>query len=264
MEENTEVLEHEDTTPNAEMQDGAGETAPEETAPATDGESGADTTPPEGTAGEGAQPQEEKFLLHYNHQPVEITQKEAQNYCQRWMHLSREGGLLDKINDLADRRGMEAEELIDGLIKAVNDSAMAECLEKAGGNQEIAQILYDKQMDGYKTAHLAANESRKAKADTDAGEVTERLAEEFAAMQSDFGLSDFGQVPKSVIDTAIGEGIHLRDAYLRYQWAESKRAEQNKKQQNAAQRATTGSQQGETMPNAENSIIAAMMQGVRG
>ena len=262
MEENTEALVQEDTTPSATAEDT--EQSVDTHATVDTDTAGEDTTPPDGEEEAEAQPTEQPFVVHYNHKPVELSQSDAQKYCQQWMHINRDGGLMDKITELADRVGDDAETMINRLIENANENEMQSCLEEAGGNEDYARMLYDRKMDGYKTAHLEAKE-RRAKSETDdVNAVTQRLADEFTDMQDKFPeLTGFEKIPQNVIDTAIGENIHLMDAYLRHKWQESTRRKTNDKQQKYAEAATAGSMSDAVTASADDPIIRQIKAAVR-
>lgn len=258
MEENMESTVTEDTTPEG------GEESTEAVEQTESVEESADTAEPDdGGEAEPAQEAEPTLMLHYNHQPVEISQKDAVTYCQRWMHISREGGTLDKLNRLADGFGVDADKMLEDLLDLNEEKIKASLLEECGGNQEVADKLYELDKIKRGEAIAAAAEKRKNDLSSSDAALQERLASEFSAMQEDFGLDDFSKLPKSVVDTAIGEDINLRDAYLRYWFAESKRKNTNQTQMTAAAKSTAGSQTG-VAEKAEDPVMAAMIRAIRG
>ena len=67
------------------------------------------------------------------------------------------------------------------------------------------------------------------------------------------------QLPDSVLDTAVREGIPLLDAYLRYRWQEEKRvAAANAKRQEAAARSAGSLSRGSTQtPPEQDAFLRA-------
>lgn len=97
-------------------------------------------------------------------------------------------------------------------------------------------------------------------AESESVDVTGRLAEEFLTLSAEFEhITAPSQLPDSVLDTAVREGIPLLDAYLRYRWQEEKRvAAANAKRQEAAARSAGSLSRGSTQtPPEQDAFLRA-------
>jgi hypothetical protein len=94
--------------------------------------------------------------------------------------------------------------------------------------------------------------------------LTQRLAAEYTALRAFVpDVGEFGTLPPEAVRQAVGEGIPLLDAYLRYAHRERCRIETERAAQAAAAAAATGTQS--AGGGAEvSSVEAAMLRGVWG
>ena len=131
-------------------------------------------------------------------------------------------------------------------------------------NEALAKRLYEAEKDKWDARYASSKQAEAKAPEQDREDLTARLAEEFVELKSEFpDLAEFQQVPQTVVDMAVSKGITLIDAYLRYQHAEQKKLTAAKAAQEAAAKASPGSQAagaGET----NNPTIDAMMAGVWG
>ncbi len=94
--------------------------------------------------------------------------------------------------------------------------------------------------------------------------VEERLADEFLALQAQCpDITDFEQLPSSVVDEAVQSGESLLLSYLRYCYRENGKVREAKDAAAHAGAASTGSLLGEVQPP-NDPAVEAMVRGVRG
>lgn len=94
--------------------------------------------------------------------------------------------------------------------------------------------------------------------------VEERLAEEFLALQAGCPeITDFEQLPSSVVDEAVQSGETLLLSYLRYCYRENQKVSEAKTAAALAGAASTGSLGG-AVPTPTDPAVEAMLRGVRG
>lgn len=274
MEENMEVMTPEGTTPTEPVTESTTDTAVQG-APAVDTqpeqqpvEGGEGTTPPPATDETPAQPTEEvtpvTIPVRFNHEDRELTVEEATTFAQKGMAYDQITPTLEKIRMLAAGCGKSMEEMVDALVEASDNNLRAQLLQEAGGNQNVADRLYELEK-GKRQAAYANRRQAEAQAETDARhQLDERLAEEFGELQAEFPeLTDFKAVPKEVVSEAIKKKITLYDAYLRYERKNAKAAAQNASQQAAAAAASTGSRADNAPASVEDPLIEAMLRGVQ-
>lgn len=73
-------------------------------------------------------------------------------------------------------------------------------------------------------------------------DITHRLAQEFFGLREEFpALHSPEQLPDTVLDMAVEQGIPLFDAYLRFRHEEEKRMRQEEERRRAAVARSTGS-----------------------
>ncbi len=96
------------------------------------------------------------------------------------------------------------------------------------------------------------------------GGVEERLADEFLMLQAECpDITDFEQLPKTVVEQAVNSGESLLLSYLRYCHRESVRVSEAKTAAALAGGCSVGSLGGETQP-LPDPAVEAMVRGVRG
>ena len=91
--------------------------------------------------------------------------------------------------------------------------------------------------------------------------VQQRLAEEYMELAREFPgkFRAFGDVPRSVVEAAVNQGISLYDAYLRHERSEEKRAADAKERQAQAAGQSSGSLKSDPVSTAPE--IEAFLQG---
>ncbi len=187
MKENEAVIGQEVAMPNAEEATVA--PAAETGTQAEDIPAGAVAKQPEQESDASSEPVAQTVGIPYNHKVVEVEMPTVIDYCQQFMHLSRNGGTLEKLNRLADYRGVTADDLLNGLLTAHDDSRREQLLRECNGDEALAD------------SRFAAEQAQREQAQRGNASfapipsVNERLAEEFAGMQADFGMTDFREVP---------------------------------------------------------------------
>ena len=94
--------------------------------------------------------------------------------------------------------------------------------------------------------------------------VEERLADEFLALQAECpDITDFEQLPMSVVERALESGDSLLVSYWRYCYRENSNVSEAQRAAALAGAASTGSLLGEVPPPADPAV-EAMVRGVRG
>lgn len=269
MDEFMEAVETEGTTPTPTAESATDEavadTQPEQQ-PETDG---AGTTPPPATDDAAtAQPTEEAspvtIPVRFNHEDRELTVEEATTYAQKGMAYDQMTPTIDKIRMLAAGCGKSMEEMVDALVEASDNNLRARLLEEAGGNQSVADRLYELEKGKRDAAYTSHRQAQERAEQESRARLDERLAEEFGELKAEFSeLTDFKKVPREVVSEAIKKNIPLYHAYLHYEHKNAKAAAQNARQQAQAAAATTGSRADSAPPDGEDPLIAAMMEGVR-
>ena len=275
MDEFMEAVETEGTTPTPTAESAAETDVQDETAVDTqpmqqsDAED-ADTTPPSADDDAAAQPTEEPATapitipVRFNHEERELTVEEATAFAQKGMAYDRITPTLDKIRRLAAGCGKSMDEMVDALVEASDNNLRQQLLMEAGGNQSVADRLYELEKSKRENAYTTRQQAE-AQAELDArNSMDERLAAEFLELQAEFPeLSDFKAVPREVVSEAIKKNISLYDSYLRYERKNTKNAAQNARQQTETAAVTMGSRADRAPAVAEDPLIAAMMEGVR-
>ena len=275
MDEFMEAVETEGTTPTPTAESAAETDVQAETAadtqpmqqPETDGEG---TTPPTATEEATAQPTEEPAAVpvtipvRFNHEERELTMDEATTYAQKGMAYDRITPTLDKIRRLAAGCGKSVDEMVDALVEASDNNLRQQLLVEAGGNQSVADKLYELEKSKRENAYTTRQQAE-AQAELDArNSMDERLAAEFLELQAEFPeLTDFRAVPKEVVSEAVRRKISLYDSYLRYERKNAKNAAQNARKQAETAAVAMGSRADRAPATAEDPLIAAMMEGVR-
>lgn len=270
MDENMEVTTGEVTTPTEDVTEDAGGAPAETAAEGVADEQTEDTTPTTAEGSPAAQDTAEEtpptvtVPVKFRHESRELSIEEAGNYAQMGMLYEAQQPMMDKLRMMAAGRGQSLSEFVDAWAAADERAFMQTALEKTGGDQATAEKLKRLEWeDRRKTCEVRIQQEQKAEEDEKAA-VTSRLAAEFGELQKEFPqLDGIDKVPDAVINDAIKNKRHLMDAYLRYDRRESKKIEHNRTAQEAAAKASTGSQVDTPPAGGEDAATAAMLRGIR-
>lgn len=268
----------------SELETAMMDTAPQDPAPqaeeAAAPELESTTSPAEGTAAEAA-PQDNgtdpgssaetdaeggipSFLtVDYEHEIKELSEEEARNYAQRGMYLEKVTPYLDKIRYLAAAEGKPMKDYIDSLVSARKEAVRNRYAGSIDDEQMIDSLM--ELEDGkIQKAMETAKQEEESNINSGRKEINDRLAGEFVELREEFPeLTEFGKVPKTVIQTAISKKMPLMAAYLLHQRAEEKKITAQKAAQDAAKSATAGDITSGTH-NEESPELSALMRGIWG
>lgn len=223
--------------------------------------------PPTETDDAPAQPAEEATAItipvRFNHQERQLTVEEAGNYAEMGLAYEQLKPTIRQLRMLAAGSGRTVEEMVTNLMEANDRMLHDRFLEETGGNQKAADILLEDAKRKREEAYHAGKQQQDAAAQAKRQELTDRLAAEFIELQAEFPeLDSVDKVPAAVLNTAA-KGTHMLDAYLRYKLQQERRVAQNRTQQQQAASASVGSRADNTTVHQEDSVIAALMDGVR-
>ena len=205
-----------------------------------------DTTEATPTAEGGAQ--SVGIPIRYNHQDRVLTLEEATAYSQKGLKYDSLAPMLDDLSMLSAMRGIDSHELIKSLIKLDEDNKREEILERANGDEEIAEILMKKYRDEISGKFKRISE---AQADADRAEeaakketIEGRIVEEFDSVKQEFPEFDsVDKLPKEVLEKVKG-GESLFNAVLQHKHNVNKIAVAAKNKAIANSKASTGSVSG--------------------
>ena len=223
-----------------------------------------DTTPEADDVAEGAQVPVAPFLpVKFRHETRELTREDAAKYAQLGLLREAEQPMLDDLALMAAAQGKTVAEFVRELKQADEQALRDDKLNITGGDAESAETLVQAELARRREAlNLRARQEQEA-ADAAEKTLTDRLAGEFGELREMFpDLTEWGALPKSVIEDAIKNERNLVDAYLRYQHREGANIERNRAAAAAAAAASVGSQ-ADTPPTGEDPAIAAMRRAVR-
>lgn len=218
------------TQPAADVPDG-GEAGPD--GPATDAGAGQTETP-------GVPPV--TIPVRYNHQSRLLTLEEARTLAQKGLKYDDLTPALDKLRYLAAANHISLQEMADGLAKSQDNLLYQGILGECGGNEALAKRLYEAEKDRWKTRFTSARDEDAQAAQEDRDQLTARLADDFLELKAEFPeIREFGDLPRTVVETAVNRDISLFDAYLRFQHGERRRAAEAEAAREAAKKASAGS-----------------------
>lgn len=243
MEENTNTVQTEATTPTEpvtepatpEVAESTAETATEEQTEATTPE-----TPPEE---ESATPQPWSLPVRFRHENRELSHEDAVKYAQMGLQYESQQPMMDQLRMMAAARGQTVPEFINSWSEAENAALLEKKMQITNGDREAAEILVKAEMDARRQACAVQEQEQQAAEQAAQQTLHDRLAAEFVELQSYFpNVAEISQLPREVMEEAVRDNRHLYDAYLRYQHREGQKIEQNRAAQAAAAAASTGSQ----------------------
>ncbi|MGN0173924.1 MAG: hypothetical protein ACI39F_05725 [Acutalibacteraceae bacterium] len=231
----------------------------------TEGENAADGDKP--TSGENEN--DEVFLT--TEDGNKILRSQAENFAlQGYEYQSKIKPLLDKFSRIAANSFKEdgsaygsLDELADRMIEAIDNNLLERCREDAGGDEEIAQELYQSRKavrDKDYNDSLEAKEREKREA---INNQTQKVAAEFENLQKVFPeIKSYGELSAEVKNYAARNNVSLLEAKLLVDHENQKAVQRVNDDKAAAAAKSTGSQSGSG--GAEKSAeIEAMLRGMR-
>ena len=201
--------------------------------------------------------------VRFNKQDRVLTLEEATVYSQKGLKYDSLAPMLDDLSKLAAMRGVNSHELIKSLIKIDEDNKRDEILERANGDEEIAEILmnkYREEVNGkFKRIAEAQADADKAEKAAEKETIEGKIVEEFDSVRQEFPEFDsVDKLPKEVLEKVKG-GESLFNAVLQHKHNINKiaMAEKNKAVANA--KASTGSVSG----GEDDPVLTAFMSAFR-
>lgn len=257
------------------MEETGAETAPQEETgeenPETEAageESGAPSAADSHTAEENSQTAENEpapFALgvQYGGETRSLNEQEATDYAEKGMEYEAITPMLDKLRMLAAGCGKELGDMVDELLQSHDDARYRQLLEEASGNEQIARRLLEVEQAERQRTYETKKQETAAAAQSQREQLTQRLASEFVELKAEFPeVGEFKSIPESVVNTAIRQGIHLMDAYGRWERAERRRVQDAKDSASKAAASSTGSQRDLPPTGNPDPMLAALERGL--
>ena len=214
----------------------------------------------DGTQDDGQDVAAPVIPIQFNHEYRELSINEAATWAQKGMYADK---LINNLAGLAAASNADSiPALVDQLRSAHETMLLQKYTEQCGGDKDLANKLLEIDRSKWQEQAPKIAKGWDASYQEDANALNKRLAEEFLAMQKEFGIDKFDQLPAEVINSAVKNNIPLSDAYLRYQYTQHKQAQAAAESQKAAKQATPGSLQSGGDPPQQDATVAAMLQGV--
>lgn len=259
--EEEELNEGEEATAAEQVDDVEDETDIEEEQPSGNAE-GAGPSEDEGAV-DGGTPPEIRIPVEFADGTRELSAQEVGEYAKKSAMYDEIAPMWDEICRMAEERQETPQRLIEALARAEEQILYDRLLREANGNKELADKLMKLEKSERKSARETARQQRETAVQSEKQALTDRLAAEFLEVKEEFPeYGEFSQLPKSVVETATNKQIHLMDALLRYQRAESKKIENNNKTKEAAATTSLGSLSDAVPdPNSVDPYLKAMREG---
>ncbi len=259
MDERTQDVAEELTTPPEMTDTPAAEEAADTTAAAAAAEPTEDTAPVEEAA---VPPADDPVTVpvRFRHESRQLSMEEAATYAQMGLQYEAQQPMMDKLRMMAAGQGQSLSAFVDAWAKAEEEAMRQKLLEQAGGDEETAERLWRLEREDRQKACQAREQQAQQQAER---ALPQRLAAEFGELRQAFpAIGGFEALPQSVLQDAAA-GRHLLDAYLRYEHGQRRRVEEHRASQAAAAAASAGSQADHPTADTLDANTAAMLRGVR-
>lgn len=207
---------------------------------------------------------EQAFTLavKYNKQYRELNPEQARMYAQKGMKYESLEPSLNKLKYLAASTGASLTDVVDKLYAASDQLLMQKLLKRTGGDQVLADTLFQAEKEKQGKAYAAVVLSEKRAAATERYDTTQRLAGEFLELQKECPeLDSFSKVPEMVAKAAALKGTRLMDEYLLYRHRQERLANAEAGRQKRTGEAAMGSQAGGG-DDGLSAQVSAMLKGV--
>ena len=134
--------------------------------------------------------------------------------------------LQEQWRFLAEEKGIAEADMLRKLCRSAAKEVGRRCMEESGGDPAGAREAYAR----YWQARRDGMQERRRREEQEREEaLLARLTEEFEALRiQNPSIREPDELPAAVLQTAVEEGIPLFDAYLRYEWAERRRSEEER------------------------------------
>ena len=251
-------------------EEGGAETAPQEETGAENPETAEAGEESGAPAAEDSKPAEKTdepapFALgvQYGGETRSLNEQEATDYAEKGMEYEAITPMLDKLRMLAAGCGKELGDMVDELLQSHDDARDRQLLEEASGNEQIARRLLEVEQAERQRTYETKKQETAAAAQSQREQLTQRLASEFVELKAEFPeVGEFKNIPESVVNTAIRQGIHLMDAYGRWERAERRRVQDAKDSASKAAASSTGSQRDLPPTGNPDPMLAALERGL--
>ena len=212
---------------------------------------GAEAQPAEGEEAQAEEPPAPPVVrVKFNKKEMEYTTEQAAPLVEMGLKYESFKPDYERLKDLAAGYGLSVSDLIANLSKNQDDALYQQTLQECDGNETIAKRLFEaakaERNQRIQAAKEAESKREKQDFEEERTQLTERLSSGFVELSKEFPeFKKFADIPDAIVRTAIDKKISLLDSYLRFQRAESKKAEAVKTKQVAVSKASAGSMQGE-------------------
>lgn len=175
------------------------------------------------------------------------------------------GDSYAKLQRLAASCDKDVSGLIDALVESNEKTEYNRILAECHQDEALAKQVY-----AYRKAEAdrkyneqvsAASQKREQAVSQKKEALTERLANDFVELSKEVpDFKEFKDVPRAVVDAAVGKGISLYDAYLRFE--RSNRVDDRRKREVAAAAAKNTAGSMASNIDAPNEVMDALMAGL--
>ncbi len=239
-----------DTAPQVEETDSitaGGAPVGDETVLPPDGE---DTTPPPEVQ-DTPSAEDGEIVYRFNHETRTLPSKEAPQFIQKLLKTQHDYEhkvvpQLDRLRALTGAREEDLPAVVERLEKVCEEAEYQRFLQVSGGDETIARGLAEAAR-RTRAAQSTTTAEHGEKAAAEAAEAdVRRMGEQLLQLQEEFPeITDFGDLPESVLREVNEQQVTLLDGYLRYLYRNSRRAAAEKQAEEQAAAASAGSLRGE-------------------
>lgn len=192
-----------------------------------------------------------------------LSEREATEYAEKGMRYEQLTPTLEKLQLMAAGYDKGLEEMVDELLAGHDAARLQQLTAEADGNEEIARRLLKAEQAERKHAFEQRQRAAAGEAQSQRDALTQRLAGEFSEMKEEFpDIREFKDIPQSVVNTAIRQGIHLMDAYGRYERAERRRTQAAADTAARAAKSSIGSQRDIPPTGESDPLLTALERGL--
>lgn len=198
--------------------------------------------------------------VRFRHQDRELSMEEATGYAQMGLKYESLQPTLDKLRMMAAGRGQSLEAFVGAWAEAEELAARQQLEEKTGGDGELADRLWQWEV----SRRQKVCEAPQPPETNAEGALAQRMASEYKELREECPeVTDFDALPEGVLRDAADNGRHLLDAYLRHQWRENRRIEQNETAQRMAAQASAGQLGDAPAGDGKDAATTAMLKAIR-
>lgn len=136
----------------------------------------------------------------------------------------------EKLRYIAVSQGKSVGELIDQLLNDSDGQLYRQLMDECGGNETAAGRLFEAQkaerQQRFEQSRAGELEQERQDLEELQSSLEQRLADDFLMLINEVPgrFGGFEDVPAAVVESAVEDHLSLFDAYLRYEYRESRRA----------------------------------------